>query len=148
MLYHVRVAEYPDTDAELGIPVVYNHTFRMDALGHGWLAFNPALARHLGWRPDVHSGLFRWRDEAGEIAGETVWWTDGFLDLKPPHFEEEVGKGWLVRISRRALTRLEGALGPLGGVVHVLRSREGSPLRSATEILDSSIPVRPERDAS
>lgn len=139
VLHHVRVAEYPDADVKLEIPVVFNNAYRFDAFGHGWLAINPALARHLGWSPDLHAGLFRWRSESGEIASETVWWTDGFPDLSPPHFEEEVGTGWLVRISRNALAQLETALGPLGGIIHALRTREDSPTRSATGLLDAHI---------
>ena len=138
VLYHVRAVEYPEAEVDPVLPVVFNQAYRFDSLRHGWLALNPALARNLGWQPDP-AGLFRWRDEFGDVAAETIMWSDGSLHLPPPRLEEEVGNGWLVRVSPGAATRLEEVLGPLAGVIQVHRTREESPTRWAAEYLDGLI---------
>jgi hypothetical protein len=51
---------------------------------------------------------------------ESVWWVDGLVDESPPHFEDEVGEGWLVVASAEAVSAIEasptfavgGLLGP------------------------------------
>ena len=90
--------------------VVRNVTYRFQTPGGSWLAFNSALAEHIGWRP-APDGLFRWLDSDGNIAAESIWWQDGFAQQRPPHFEDEVGFGWLVRVSARAWGQLAASVG-------------------------------------
>ena len=84
----------------------------LDSPGGDWLAFNPVLARRLGWLP-APDGMFSWLRE-GEIVAKSVWWMDGH-----PHFSHRfhdecaVGMGWLVVVTRSAMNQLVSALGVL-----------------------------------
>jgi hypothetical protein len=108
-----RLAEYankaPQSPEHL---VVQNFTQAADTAGVRWIAFNPSLARNLGWRlsPD---GLFRWTDAEGATMVETLWWQDGSSELGPPHLDEEVGIGWLVVANPKAIDQIRQRLGPL-----------------------------------
>ena len=33
---------------------------------------------------------------------ESIWWTDSLVGQAPPHFDDEVGEGWLVVASQVA----------------------------------------------
>ncbi len=90
--------------------IVRNTAYRFETPGGGWLALNPALAEHLGWQraPD---GLFRWLDADGRIMAESVWWQDGFAQHRPPHFDDEVGHGWLVRASANGWRQISTVVG-------------------------------------
>lgn len=92
---HTSRADYLRHPVETKAPVILQHGYKFDTPVRRWLAFNPALARHLGWLPDPE-GLFRWVDRAGMLMVESVWWEDGFEEHQPPHFRDEVGWGWLV----------------------------------------------------
>lgn len=70
-----------------------------------WLAFNPALAKMLGWQP-VPDKLFGWQNQAGELLVESIYWMSGNVAMPPPHTKSEVGEGWLVVASTEALAQL------------------------------------------
>lgn len=69
--------------------------------GGGWLrpsflAFSPALAFNVGWKPST-SGLFAWEDANGIRMVETLYWRDGNLLHLDRHGHDEVcGEGWIV----------------------------------------------------
>ena len=75
--------------------------------------------RQGGWKISS-PGHFRWIDDKDKIMVESVWWVDGLVDESPPHFEDEVGEGWLVVASAEAVSAIEasptfavgGLLGP------------------------------------
>jgi hypothetical protein len=71
-----------------------------DSPGDSWLAFNPGIAREIGWHP-ADEGLFRWIDADGAVMVESRWWYDGIMDLQP-YERDEVGEGWLVVASKEA----------------------------------------------
>lgn len=95
---HVPLSEYLSQPKDTSAPVVLQYGYKFDTPVNRWLAFNPAVAGQLGWLL-AEDGLFRWVDESGAIMIESVWWEDGFYDHRPPHFEDEVGRGWIVRAS-------------------------------------------------
>ncbi len=70
-----------------------------------WIAFNPRIAREFGWRLSSE-GLFRWIDEGGDLAVESMWWRDGSLDRYDRHHSCSVGEGWLVLATESAYSRL------------------------------------------
>jgi len=75
-----------------------------------WIAFNPEIARQLGWRLE-RNGLFRWVDVQGDLMAETIWWKDGTLDQQPPQHEDEVGEGWLVVMGGHAIRQVIARFG-------------------------------------
>jgi hypothetical protein len=127
---NLLVREYLDTPPADTRPVVYHDGFRFHTPGSRWLAFNPGLALRLGWTFDP-DGLFRWRDQEGRVAAETVSWEDGSLWVAPPQHKDEAGYGYLVRVSTSALTQVEAELGPLVTVLRVYRETDKQAQRSA-----------------
>jgi hypothetical protein len=109
-LSHLMVSEYLQRARAPYSAVVRNMTYRFETPADSWLAFNPALAELIGWLPAM-DGLFRWVDTDGNVAAESIWWQDGSTHQRPPLFEEEVGCGWLVRVSVRSWHQLATVMG-------------------------------------
>jgi hypothetical protein len=112
--------------------VVRNLTYRFETPGGGWLALNPSLAEYLGWRPAA-DGLFRWLDEDGKVVAESVWWQDGFPQQRPPLFDDEVGYGWLVRVSASGWQKLSVAVGACVDWRRVARLAQEQPPKVVVE---------------
>ena len=122
-------------------PLVFRHSdYAYDSPGNNWLALNPTIGSSLGWSV-AEDGLFRWVNNAGQTMVESIWWTDGLVGQAPPHFDDEVGEGWLVVASQVAWDAITSQLGTLKRMVHVERSfyDKGERLQSdmhAERILD------------
>jgi hypothetical protein len=122
--------------------VVRNLAYRFDTPGGGWLAFNPALAEHLGWQP-APDGLFRWLDRDGSVAAESVWWQDGFAQHRPPKHDDEVGQGWIVRVSASGWRQIATAVGECVDWRQVARlALEQPPQRVADTVPASDSPTK------
>lgn len=75
-----------------------------------FLALNPLLALHLGWR-SAGEGLFRWNDNSGTLMVESIWWQKGNRTLLGAHgYEEATAEGWLVVATEAALPLLQDPL--------------------------------------
>ena len=85
--------------------VVQHQHFLQHSFKSEWLAFNPALARHLGWE-QAPGQLFGWQDKEANLLVKSVYWANGNMDMPPPQLESEAGEGWLVLASARALAQL------------------------------------------
>ena len=98
-----------------GSCVVLHHGTAYDTPGENWLAFDPELARDLGWTP-VDGGLFEWR--RGDTAmAKSVWWSDGLTEQSMEVWKQcEVAEGWLVMVSEEAVTELEKRIGAMAYV--------------------------------
>jgi hypothetical protein len=91
--------------------LVIRHELRMyDSPDPQWMAFNPELARAVGWTP-VDESLFGWADEDGHLMVWSVWWQDGLYQAQPPKFYDDVGEGWAVIGSPRALEIITAHIG-------------------------------------
>lgn len=95
---HLTADEYFTRARSSYSVIVRNVTYRFETPGGRWIALNPALGEHLGWRT-AQDGLFRWLDSDGRAVAESMWWQDGFAQQRPPLFHDEVGHGWLVRVT-------------------------------------------------
>ena len=71
-----------------------------------WIAFNPVLAKYLGWQP-LPGKLFAWADEYGNCLIESVYWLDGNIKMQPPHLYSEAGEGWYVLATDLALAKIK-----------------------------------------
>jgi hypothetical protein len=91
-----------------------------------WIALNPVVGKGLGWDL-ADEGLFRWVNAGGELMAETIWWKDSTLDHRPPEFDDEVGEGWLVVVTNRALEAIRGECPQLVRITYNVRelSQEG-----------------------
>lgn len=85
--------------------VVCHRPYLQHTLKSKWLAFNPSLAKHLGWQP-APGQLFGWQDQADNLMVKSVYWVNGNIEMPPPRLESEAGEGWLVLASPAALAQL------------------------------------------
>jgi hypothetical protein len=136
------VSEYPFLRAATATsPLVVRHSdYGYDSPGKNWLALNSTIGCRLGGSV-AEDGLFRWVNSAGQTMVESIWWTDGLVGPAPPHFDDEVGEGWLVVASQVAWDAITSQLGTLKRMVHVERGfyDKGERLQSdmhAERILD------------
>lgn len=70
-----------------------------------WLAFNPACAKMLGWKLS-EDGMFVWMDNSGNKMVESVYWQSGNTFYRN-RSNQEVGDGWLVLASGKAIEALQ-----------------------------------------
>jgi len=83
--------------------------------GGGWLrptflAFSPAIAFELGWKPSADS-LFAWKNAEGVRMVETQHWRDGNLLQLDRHGRDEVcSEGWVVLATVEGARHLEPLL--------------------------------------
>jgi hypothetical protein len=87
-----------DVSGKAGSLAIQNDAYMYDTMGAKWIAFNPKVARDLGWRPGTDS-MLSWEDGSGRILAKTIWWADGTIQHFPPAFHDEIGEGWLVVVS-------------------------------------------------
>ena len=88
-------------------------------------------------------GLFRWLDADGKVVAESVWWQDGFAQQRPPLFDDEVGYGWLVRVSASGWQKLSAAVGPCVDWRRVARLAQEQPPNGVVEWIPVSTASRP-----
>jgi hypothetical protein len=102
------------------LPVVRHWGPGYDTPGDGWIAFDPSVAREIGWVPS-EQGFLAWERD-GQLMVETVWWNDGLIDQQMPFYRKsEVGEGWLVVGSGQAFSDVQAHFGPLKRVGVVSR---------------------------
>lgn len=102
-------------------PVIRHDAYSYDSPGVHWLALNPCVGRQCGWKIS-NTDHFRWIDDNEGTMVESIWWVDGLVDQSPPHFEEEVGEGWLVVASAEAVSAIEASCGAMKRRIKVTRS--------------------------
>jgi hypothetical protein len=117
---------------------IQNNAFMYDTLGANWVGFNPHLARDLGWKPGT-DGMLSWNDLSGEILAKTIWWTDG-IQHYPPHFDDEIGEGWLVVVSAKAWEALNARFTSLSRMVSIERAftmQDGEEQKKTREYVEA-----------
>jgi hypothetical protein len=62
-----------------------------------WLAFNPRIARELGWTR-CSQGYFAWEHEGVPMV-ESIQWIDGHIEHRSRNLHGELAEGWLVLAS-------------------------------------------------
>ena len=117
------VLEYPEIQTENNdySIVLRNNPRIYDSPGGEWLALNPKVGNSLGWSLS-EEGFFRWVNGEGRTMVESIWWMDGNIDQAPPHFDDEVGEGWLVLASKEAFNSIKSIFGPVGKKIRLVRS--------------------------
>lgn len=86
------------------IIVIRDHRFDRFDIKSNWIAINPALARHLEWIPET-TKLFAWKNSKGELMAESVYWSNGNVQMTPRK-DAEVGEGWFVIVSEAGLKQI------------------------------------------
>ncbi|MBI5589210.1 MAG: ATP-binding protein [Deltaproteobacteria bacterium] len=122
--YQWRAEDYPDLDMDI-IPavVIDGHPRGVEFGGNEWLAINPKIALHLGWKCST-GGLFRWEDSDGRTVVESLWWQDGPIDRQPPR-SETCSEGWLVVATESAYREIQKFAVPLIRLKAVTRTYRG-----------------------
>lgn len=87
------------------IIVIRDHRFNQFNIKSNWIAVNPTLARYLEWEPEP-TKLFAWKNSQGEIMAESIYWSNGNIQLIPRK-DGEVGEGWFVIISVDGLEQIK-----------------------------------------
>ena len=109
------ISEYENIhDGEKISPMaIRNNSLGFDSPGAQWLAFNPSLARHLGWKL-ARDGMFKWNNAGGETMVESMWWMDGLLALSGIGLGHGgVGEGWVTIASKSAIKKIKREFGQL-----------------------------------
>jgi hypothetical protein len=125
-VYQVYKREYGSlTPKSKGALTIQNRGERFESPASNWLAFDPELARQLGWVMSP-TGFFQWQTIDGSPRVRTVWWAFGGVQRTPPR-DGQVGEGWLVLVSPAGLGAIISRLGASERLVEVERSvkREG-----------------------
>jgi hypothetical protein len=86
------------------IIVIRDHRFDRFDLKSNWIAINPSLARYLGWLADP-TKLFAWKNSKGELMAESIYWSNGNIQMNPRK-DAEVGEGWFVVVSENAYQQI------------------------------------------
>ena len=86
------------------IIVIRDHRFDRFDIKSNWIAINPALARYLEWLPEP-SKLFAWKNSKGELMAESIYWSNGNIQMIPRK-DSEVGEGWFVVVSENAYQQI------------------------------------------
>ena len=121
-VYHAYKREYENlVPNSTGALTIRNRGERFDSPGRNWLAFNPQLARSLGWMLSP-TGLFQWLGSDGTPRVQTVWWGFGGVQSTPPRLRDQVGEGWLVLASPSGLSAIISRFGALERHASVERS--------------------------
>lgn len=100
--------------------VLRNRSDEISTPAGRWLALNPAVGERLGWSLSAQ-GLFKWVDRNGETMVESLWWRDGWVELKPPLTFATLGEGWLVLCSPEGYSALLGLMGSCSVVIGTRR---------------------------
>lgn len=69
-----------------------------------WLAFNPDIARNLGWKP-LEDRLFAWQNSDDKLMVESRYWRQGSTYNYDIRFND-VSEGWLVLATPEAINEL------------------------------------------
>lgn len=104
----LQIADYPQQSNDDGqYSILIWHWERMPNTPNAeWLAFNPEIARALGWKASADKP-FRWLADDGEMMVWSVFWQDGLFQEQPPEFHNEVGEGFAVVGTLRALEEIK-----------------------------------------
>ncbi|WP_022826295.1 ATP-binding protein [Hymenobacter norwichensis] len=105
LVFNCPTDVYHDLQPRTGALIIGRAQVNIFTRQSAWLAFNPALAKALGWQPSPDK-LFGWQNQDGELLVESVYWISGNVAMPPPHTKSEAGEGWLVVASAKALSQL------------------------------------------
>lgn len=86
------------------IVIISDHRFDRFDIKSNWIAINPDLARHLGWEAEP-TKLFAWKNSKGELMAESIYWSNGNIQMNPRK-DAEVGEGWFVVVSENAYEQI------------------------------------------
>jgi len=98
--------------------IIHNRPRFNDIKGQEWICINPKIPLKLGWHLS-NEGLFRWKNNEGDIMVETIWWVDGEISMRDVHFCK-IGEGWVVLCSKAGYEKLR-SLGNIKGKYSIKR---------------------------
>ena len=102
--------------------IIENLGYTFHQLRADYLTFRPDLAAILGWNPATDQPG-AWLTTNGDLAVETIWWTDGWWGRVGPAFENTEAEGQAVIVTDRGLAEIVALLGPI--TRHFRLTRDG-----------------------
>ncbi len=112
---------------------IYGNPRTIELGGQEWLALNPTLALHLGWKSS-NTAMFQWEDTEGCTTAESMYWKDGPIKRLPPR-DDECSEGWIVLASVDAQEKVKSILRPIVRckvVIRIINIKDvGESVRSA-----------------
>mgnify|MGYP000583773555 CR=1 FL=1 len=107
-LHQVQINDYHNIQDTLSFPyliAVNQHRYVRSDPRSNWIAMNPDFADYLGWLPG--KAPLSWIDKEGDMIAQSVFWTSGNIEMRPPRLHSESGQGWLVLVSNKGLKQIE-----------------------------------------
>ncbi len=89
---------------------IYGKPRTVELGGQEWLAFNPTVAFHLGWKSS-NAGMFQWEDRENRTIIESIHWKDGPINRVPYH-DDVCSEGWIILASEEVLEQIK-SIGPM-----------------------------------
>ncbi|MFO7852008.1 MAG: NACHT domain-containing protein [Bacteroidales bacterium] len=135
-VFHQLTSSYPYLKGDGHfIIVIRDHRFNQFNIKSNWIAVNPALARYLEWEPDP-SKLFAWKNSRGELMAESIFWSNGNIQMIPRK-DGEVGEGWVVIISEDGLKQIKSIESNLFLQKKLIRSKYEDSVLLDNQIISS-----------
>lgn len=139
--YQWHAEDYPDLYmANLPAIAIYGHPRGFEFGGQEWLAFNPRIALHLGWKTSTR-GLFCWEDSHGHTSVESLWWQDGPIDRQPPR-NETCSEGWLLLATEEAYDTVRKKCAPIVRLNVVIRESRERKGRESVQMVITKSPLQ------
>ena len=92
--------------------IIENLGYTFHQLRADYLSFRPDLAASLGWNPATDQPS-AWLTTTGDLAVETIWWTDGWWGRVGPAFDNTEAEGQAVIVTDRGLAEIVALFGPI-----------------------------------
>ncbi len=125
---YLEVVQFPEREL-----IVAHNGFEYQMGKANWIALNPRVGIDLGWQYS-DNGIFSWKNKAGQVVIESIFWQDGNPESANRYDHVEVGYGWLVLITEEGYQEIRRRYGVIsrGGVIRRSLGWIGSMLREQT----------------
>ena len=110
--------------------ILHNIPWGFDQISAEWLSFRPEIAAALEWEP-ISSRPGCWRTARGDLAVESVWWTDGWWANAITSSDDTGSHGHGVILTAAGLAEITAAFGGITSHFSLARN-SGHPQQPTT----------------
>jgi NACHT domain len=127
------------SDAFLTVSNQSDYSFHLGYLSN-WVAFNPAIARKLGWVPSSKAN-FAWENQQRELMSHSVFWRSGNIYTAPPGKDSESGEGWYVLVTKKGLEEFKKGWSKVTIVKEIQRDWQYGHSRSRQKTIEIALTI-------